>query len=189
MCSSSFYGCHNVGHSEEGCDMAKDVVRRCVVRALLTATAAALFATANAQGPVTQRNISLALARTIAEGTLAECASKGFHTSVVVVDRAGQMMAMLRDDEASPLTIEMARRKAYTAALYRMATLDFQKRTADDPNSAPMRDVSEVLALGGGVPVRIGNETIGGVGSSGSSQSMDDACAKAGIGKAADMLK
>ena len=54
---------------------------------------------------------------------------------------------------------------------------------------APQRDVADILALGGGVPIQIGNETIGGVGSSGSSQEMDDACAKAGIAKVADLLK
>jgi uncharacterized protein GlcG (DUF336 family) len=43
--------------------------------------------------------------------------------------------------------------------------------------------------LGGGVPIQVGNETIGGVGSSGSSQEMDDACAKAGVAKVAEMLK
>jgi uncharacterized protein GlcG (DUF336 family) len=49
--------------------------------------------------------------------------------------------------------------------------------------------VSEILALGGGVPILVGNEVIGGVGSSGSSQTQDDACAKAGIAKVADQLK
>jgi uncharacterized protein GlcG (DUF336 family) len=144
---------------------------------------------AAAQGPVTQRNVSLLLAKAIAEAALNECTSKGFHTSVVVVDRAGQMIVMLRDDQASPLTAEMARRKAYTAALFRMTTLDFQKRTTEDPKSAPLRDVTDLLALGGGVPIRIGSETIGGVGSSGSSQDQDDACAKAGVAKVADLLK
>jgi uncharacterized protein GlcG (DUF336 family) len=142
-----------------------------------------------AQGPVTQRNVSLALAKTIAEAALSECSSKGFHTSVVVVDRAGQMVVMLRDDQASPLTAEMARRKAYTAGLFRMTTLDFQKRTTEDPQSAPLRDITDMLALGGGVPIRAGNETIGGIGSSGSSQGQDDACAKAGIAKVAELLK
>jgi len=39
------------------------------------------------------------------------------------------------------------------------------------------------------VPIQTGGDTIGGVGSSGSSQEMDDACAKAGIAKVADLLK
>lgn len=42
-----------------------------------------------AQGLVTQRNLSLAMAKTIAEATLGECRAKGYHTAAVVVDRAG----------------------------------------------------------------------------------------------------
>ena len=56
---------------------------------------------AASQGPVTQRNLSLALAKSIAEGALAECKSKGFNTAVAVVDRAGQIMVILRDEEVT----------------------------------------------------------------------------------------
>jgi len=140
-----------------------------------------------AQGVVTERNLSLALARTIAEATIAECKSKGFNTAAAVVDRAGQVLVLLRDEKATAQTVEMARRKAYTARMFRVSTLEFQKRTAD-PALAAQRDVSEILALGGGVPIQVGTETIGGVGSSGSSQETDDACARAGIAKVADLL-
>jgi len=143
---------------------------------------------ATSQGPVTQRNLSLGLAKTIAEGALAECKSKGFNTAVAVVDRAGQIMVILRDEEATAQQAEMARRKAYTARMFRTTTLEFQKRTSEGAYAA-QRDVADILALGGGVPIRVGNEVIGGVGSSGSSQEQDDACAKAGIAKVADLLK
>jgi uncharacterized protein GlcG (DUF336 family) len=82
----------------------------------------------------------------------------------------------------------MARRKAYTARMFRTTSLEFQKRTLD-PKYAAQRDVADILALGGGVPIMIGNEAIGGVGSSGSTQEQDDACAKAGVAKVADQLK
>jgi len=143
---------------------------------------------ASAQGLVTQHNLSLAMAKTIAEATLAECKAKGAHSSAVVVDRAGQVLVMLRDEQASAQTAEMARRKAYTARMFRTTTLEFQKRTAD-PSLSAQRQVADILALGGGVPIQVGDETIGGVGSSGSSQEGDDACAKAGVAKVADQLK
>jgi uncharacterized protein GlcG (DUF336 family) len=142
----------------------------------------------HAQGIVMQRNLSLAMAKTIAEATLAECKAKGFNTSAAVVDRAGQPLVLLRDEQATAQTLEMSRRKAYTARMFRTTTVEFQKRT-NDPTLMPQRDVSDILALGGGVPILAGNEVIGGVGSSGSSQEMDDACAKAGIAKVADLLK
>jgi uncharacterized protein GlcG (DUF336 family) len=104
------------------------------------------------------------------------------------VDRAGQVLVILRDERATPQTPEMARRKAYTARMYGTTTLEFQKRSTD-PNYAAQRDLTDILALGGGVPIKVGNETIGGVASAGSTQEQDDACAKAGIAKVADQLK
>jgi len=143
---------------------------------------------ATPQGLVTERNLSLAMAKTIAEAALGACKSKGYNTAVAVVDRAGQVMVILRDEQATAQQAEMARRKAYTARMFRTTTLEFQKRTSD-PAYAAQRNIADILALGGGVPIQVGNETIGGVGSSGSSQEMDDACAKAGVAKVAELLK
>ena len=142
-----------------------------------------------AQGLVTERNLSLAMAKTIAEATIAECKAKGFNTAAAVVDRAGQVMVILRDERATAQMVEMARRKAYTARMFRTTTMEFQKRTASDPTLTPQRDIADILALGGGVPIQVGKETIGGVGSSGSNQETDDACAKAGVAKVVDLLK
>jgi uncharacterized protein GlcG (DUF336 family) len=147
-----------------------------------------MAAIAAGQGLVTQRNLSLPMAKTIAEAALGACKAKGYNTAVAVVDRAGQVLVILRDEGATAQTAEMARRKAFTARMFRSTTLEFQKRTSD-PAYAAQRDVADILALGGGVPIMVGNEVIGGVGSSGSSQEQDDACAKAGVAKVAELLK
>jgi uncharacterized protein GlcG (DUF336 family) len=141
-----------------------------------------------AQGVVTQRILSSSAAQVIAEAALAECASKGFRTTVAVVDRSGNLLVLLRHEQASPATIEMARSKAYTALIFRAPTLDFQARTAADPVLAPQRDVPGILALGGGVPIVSNDEIIGAVGSSGSNQTTDDECARAGVAKALELL-
>ncbi len=140
-------------------------------------------------GVVTQRNLSLDLAKQIAEATLAACRSQGLHTSVAVVDRAGQTMVLLRDEQSTVQTAEIARRKAYTARVFRITTAEFRKRTEAGSPIAEQRSFADVLPLGGGVPIQVGNDTIGGVGSSGSSPEQDDACAKAGVAKVADQLK
>lgn len=145
---------------------------------------------AQAQGPVLQKNISLDMARKIAEATLAECKKRGFNTSVAVVDRSGQMILGMRSDQATPQTLEMARRKAYTARMFRRTTIEWAKRTLDDPTLAPQRDLADVIALGGGVPLMIGEDAIGAVGSAGAAgQPEDDACAKAGVAAVAAELK
>ena len=57
-------------------------------------------APASAQGLVTQRDLSLAMAKTVAEAAMAACEAKGYHTAVAVVDRAGQVLVILRDEQA-----------------------------------------------------------------------------------------
>jgi len=161
---------------------------RTLIRATIASAMLAAWGLAAAQGVVTQRILSLPAAKVIAEAALAACAMRGFHTSVVVVDRSGNMLAVLRDELAHPVTVEMARDKAYTAVVFRSSTLEFQKST-DDPQRAPQRDVPGILALGGGVPIIVEGEILGAVASSGSSQASDDECAKAGVAKAESLLR
>jgi uncharacterized protein GlcG (DUF336 family) len=157
---------------------------------LATAGAAVLVSlAADAQGVVALRTLAQPAAKVIAEAALAECAAQGFHTAVAVIDRAGHLLVLLRDEQANPATIDMARGKAYTALVFRGPTLEFQKATAEDPARAAQRDVPGILALGGGVPIIVDGEIIGAVASSGSNQTADDACARAGVAKAAALLK
>ena len=134
-------------------------------------------------GLITSQDLSMDMAKGIAEAALAECRGKGFHTAAGVVDKGGHVLVSLRDEQATPQTGELARRKAYTARMYRSTTMEWIARMQKDPALAAQRDLDGVIALGGGVPIKVGEETIGGVGSAGSSQPQDDACAKAGVAK------
>jgi uncharacterized protein GlcG (DUF336 family) len=112
----------------------------------------------------------------------------GFKVSVVVVDRAGLPIVTLRGDGAGLHTPEGADRKAYTARTYGSPSADFAKRVQTEPSYAPAMQYSRVLALSGGLPIKVGNEVIGAVGVSGS-PGKDDVCSQAGIDKVADQLK
>jgi uncharacterized protein GlcG (DUF336 family) len=168
-------------------------------RGILSAAAVALATAASAAsapthftpstGPITVHDISLEMAKAAAEATIGECRAKGFHTAATVVDRAGQVIVSMRDELATPQMAEMSRRKAYTARMFRTSTADWAKRTREDPAVAPQRDLPDVLALAGGVPIKMGEETIGAVASSGSSLAQDDACAHAGATRAEAMMK
>ena len=161
---------------------------RSSVRFAMLGMALVVMGQSQAQGVVMQRILSLEAARTIAEAAL-EGTSRGFHTTVAVVDRAGDLLVLLRDEQSNPATIDMARGKAYTALVFRGPTSDFQKATANDPTRAPQRDVPGIIALGGGVPITVGDEIIGAVASSGSNQAADDGCARAGLAKGEPLLK
>jgi uncharacterized protein GlcG (DUF336 family) len=151
------------------------------------AVAAALSSAAGAQGLVTQKNIPLAMAQTIANAALAKCESMGFKVSVVVVDRDGLPIVMLRGDGSGLHTPEGADRKAYTARTFSQPSAAFTKRMIDDPNSVGSRQYTRVLALSGGLPIKAGDDVVGAVGVSGS-PGKDDVCSQAGIDKVADLL-
>ncbi len=152
------------------------------------AAVAALSSSAGAQGLITQKNISLAMAQTIANAALAQCESMTYKVSVVVVDRDGLPIVMIRGDGAGLHTPEGADRKAYTARTYGSPSANFAKRVQSDPAYAPAMQYTRVLALGGGLPIKAGNEVVGAVGVSGS-PGKDDVCSQAGIDKVADQLK
>ena len=152
--------------------------------AITTVLSSAVFA----QGLVTQKNVSLAMAQTIAQAALAQCESMGFKVSVAVVDRGGLTIVMLRGDGAGLHTPEGAERKAYTARTFSQPSADFVKRLSDRPDTVGSLQYTRVLALGGGLPIKAGNEVVGAVGVSGS-PGKDDVCSQAGIDKVADQLK
>ena len=139
-----------------------------IFKALSGLTVAAIVASpAAAQGVVTEKNISLALAQTIANAALEQCQSMGYKVAVTVVDRAGQALVMLRGDGAGLHTPEGSDRKAYTARTFRAPSANFVKRILDDPAAAGSKEYTRVLALGGGLPIKVGDDVIGAVGVSG----------------------
>lgn len=149
----------------------------------------ASIASAGAQAPLIEKNVSMKMALAIIDGALAQCTKDGYKVSVVIVDNAGLVRASLRGDGTSPHTMEFARRKAYTARTREQTSLEFMKLT-DDPAKAYLRQIPDVVAIGGGVPIKAGGVTIGAVGVSGApGGEKDEVCANAGIAKVADQLK
>jgi uncharacterized protein GlcG (DUF336 family) len=151
--------------------------------------AAACFIAVPASAQLIQRkDLSYAMAKTIAENALAACKERGYAVSVVVVDRGGDTMVALRNDDAGPHTMENARRKAYTARTFKMTTEDFVKEMATRPVRREQTSLPNVIAIGGGVPIKVGNDVIGGVGLSGS-PGVDEPCVMAGLDKVKDQLQ
>jgi uncharacterized protein GlcG (DUF336 family) len=156
-------------------------------RLALVALAAAVAWPAGAQ-LIERKDLSYAAAKAVAENALEACKARGYAVSAVVVDRAGLTVVSLRADGASPHTMENARRKAYTAMTFKMPTAEFVKRMATEPVRREQTTLPNVIAIDGGVPIRVGNEVIGGVGLSGS-PGVDSECVMAGLEKAKDLLQ
>lgn len=154
----------------------------------VTAALLLLFPPSGSTQVLTERNVSVHMALTIAETALAQCTDRA---SVAVVDRAGRLRVFLQGDGASPHNLELARRKAYTALTFRTTSAEWMTRTETTPALSGQRMLAEVIPLQGGVPIKVGDDTIGGVGLSGAPMggAQEEACAKAGIAKVADQLR
>ena len=165
---------------------------RSAVSAMVLTIAASLGIDADAQ-TLNQPNISAAQARQIIDAIIAECSGPGdlLTVTIAVVDRAGQPVMEVRADTASPHNWELAFRKAYTARTFRRSTIDTRDRTGAGAPLADQRSLTNVAALGGGVPIMLGDDGIGGIGVSGAmgGQEGDHACAMAGLAAIADQLE
>ena len=160
------------------------------VRLAVIASLSVLAASpALAQAPQVEKNVSMAMALAIIQGTIEQCTKDGYKVSVVIVDKAGNVAASVRGDGTNPHTMEFGRLKAYTSRTRGQTSLEFMKLTSD-PANAYLKQIPNTVAVGGGVPIRAGNEVIGAVGVSGApGGEKDEVCANAGIAKVADALK
>ena len=150
--------------------------------------ACALAAPASAQ-LLSQKNLSASMALTIAQTTIDTCKANGYAVSATVVGRNGEILVQVRGDGTGPHTMENSMRKAYTSRTFRIPSGDMVKRLKDNPQLGLIH-LTNVIANQGALPIKVGDETIGGVGASGApGGEKDEVCVKTGIDKVAGLLK
>lgn len=159
---------------------------------LLNASALAfsLIATAaSAQAVRTEKNISLELASQIASATVAACSAAGYNVTAAVADRSGTLRVLHRADNAGPHTLAAAQAKAFTSASAKSTTSAMLENVQKNPGAASLVHIPGFLILGGGVPVKVGNEVIGAVGVGGAPGGhLDEKCAFEALDKVKDLL-
>lgn len=144
--------------------------------------------TASAQ-LLSRKDLSASMAIAIAQATMETCKTNGYAVSVTVVGRSGEIIAQVRGDNTGPHTVENSFRKAYTARTFRAPSGALVDRLKADPTLALIH-LSNVIANQGALPIKVGDEVIGGAGASGApGGDKDEACVKAGLDKVADQLK
>lgn len=153
--------------------------------------AAALPVTAQAPaGTHTVRLMTPETALKAAEAAMSRCRQNGHQVAVAVTDRTGLLQVLLRDRFAGAHTVEVAMRKAWTAASFRIPTRDLGAETQPGQPMSGLRGASQVLPIGGGLPVEAGGSTLGAIGVSGApGGDADDACARAGIDAITDAIE
>jgi uncharacterized protein GlcG (DUF336 family) len=161
-------------------------MKRILAAAVIASMLAALPASAQL---LTHKDLSLAVATAIAQAAMEKCTAQGYGIAVAVVDRAGDTIVAMRGDKAGPHAMENARRKAYTARTFRIPTSQYAEKYAEnDPVVHQQVTLPNVIAIPGGLPIKVGDEVIGGAGVSGT-PGVDEPCVQAGLDKVANQLK
>lgn len=163
---------------------------RIIISILIVTCLALISGTAMAQGVRTEKNITLALANEAASSAVEACLAKGWFVTAAVVDRSGVLKALQRADGAGFHTVDAASRKAYTAASMRNNTSAILENIRNNPASSSLGQIDGFLILGGGMPIRAGDEVVGAIGIGGAPGGhLDDQCAEAAIAKIKERLK
>jgi uncharacterized protein GlcG (DUF336 family) len=98
--------------------------------------------------------------------------------------------AVQRADHAGAHTLGASEAKAWTSASAKNTTLAMMEGAQKNPAAANLVNIPGFLLLGGGVPVKVGNEVIGAVGVGGAPGGhLDEQCAMAALDKVKDLLK
>ena len=162
-----------------------------IARIFITAVVGVVVSgSVSAADTLATHRIPSALAVEAAIETVSVCAKQGFHETAVVVDADGVTIVALRGDGTGAHTLDSARDKAYTAASFKNDTLALAERAKGEDSIAPLSKLPHVMFFGGGVVIKLADETIGAIGAAGApGGKLDDGCARAGLEKIRDRLE
>ena len=134
------------------------------------------------------RQISMELARDIAMGAIEACRKDGYTVSAVVLDRAGNVQAALRDSLAARHTLEIAERKAGMSIMSGSDPGEF--RAARGDIRPELNHIDGLIVMDGALPIRAAGSLIGAVGVSGApGGEKDAACAASALKKVEERLE
>ncbi|WP_370297668.1 heme-binding protein [Ammoniphilus sp. YIM 78166] len=122
------------------------------------------------------------LSSKMAEAAVKRASQLGIKINVAILDDGGQLVHFHRMDQAPILSIEIAQNKAYTAVAFGLPTHEWYPLIQKEP---PLREgivhTPRLVIFGGGFPIKIEGDVIGGIGVSGGSTEEDIACCLAAL--------
>src|ERR1700745_3260924 len=118
-------------------------------------------------------------AQTVLQAARESAQQRNAPSAIAVVDRAGDLLAFLRMDGVRPASAELAIQKAQKAARLQRPTAEVEDNI-DQGRTAFV--TAGIMALRGGVPVRVDGEVVGAVGVAGLSKETDTEIANTAAG-------
>lgn len=131
---------------------------------------------------ISRQSISSAAARTAIDAAEAKAREIGVPMVIAVCDEGGALKAFSRMDGAPLLSVDIARDKAYTAIAFGIPTHEWFNFIKDDaPLLHGITKVPRLIVFGGGYPIRVDGQIVGGIGVSGGHYTQDQQVAEAGL--------
>lgn len=131
---------------------------------------------------ITKSSITQAAADVLLASGASAATEIGVPMVIAVVDESGVLKAFRRMDGAPLLSVEIAKDKAYTAVAFGIPThgwFDFIKN--DPPLLHGIVHTPRLVVFGGGYPVSVDGQVIGGIGVSGGHYEQDMKVAEAAL--------
>ncbi|MBO0129308.1 GlcG/HbpS family heme-binding protein [Agrobacterium burrii] len=154
------------------------MIRNLLIASVLLAPAAAL-----AQTLPTAPYLPLEMAEKAAKAALQACVAKGSAVTVAIVTRDGATKTVLKADNSGPHTVSSATGKAFAAASLGRDIGEIADFIASKPANDGLRNMDERMVIqAGGLPIKIGDTLVGGIGVGGApSGAIDAECAREGL--------
>jgi uncharacterized protein GlcG (DUF336 family) len=131
---------------------------------------------------IERRSLGLEPARKLLDAVLREAErDRKAPVAVAVVDDVGDLLAFARMNGVKPISISIARRKAYTAAMQREDSALWAAQVKAAGRSATDFGDPELIPFQGGLVIQDGGQTLGAVGVSGRTSQEDEDLARAGV--------
>ena len=140
---------------------------------------------------ITVPKLTLEDAKIILEGAEKKAKEIGIDMDIAVTDDGGNLLAFYRMDKARITSIDVAINKAFTAAGARKATHEYAEIAGPGKPAFGIHvsNQGRFMILGGGLPIFVDNNIVGGVGCSSGSVDEDRIVAQAGIDALMEHLK
>ena len=137
-----------------------------------------------------QSTITLDLAKKMLEAAEEKGKELGMKFAIAIVDKAGNLKAFSAMDGAPVLALDIAQNKAFSAAAYNRATHEWYDRLKDDPPlMTGLVHTDRLVVFGGGYPIQVKGECIGGIGVSGGHYTHDMQVCEAGLAVVEELVK
>lgn len=130
-----------------------------------------------------KHSVTTSLAHRIVSAAEAKAAEMGVPMVIAVCDDSGVLKNLSRMDGAALFSVQIAQDKAYTAVGFGMPSDGWHEFIKDDPPLAAgaVGGIERLVIFGGGYPIKVNDQVVGGVGVSGGHYSQDMEVALAGL--------